>query len=302
MLEFKIKAAADGLELAVALCEAVGEPRGIVQIAHGMCEHKERYFEFMSYLGSKGFVSVCHDHRGHGSEAMKAGDLGYMGKGGWRALVDDTMLVTKWVRAKYPALPLTLLGHSMGSMVVRSFVKRYDDLVDKLIVCGSPSANPFSGVGAVLAGAFELFLGAKSRPKLLQAMSLGSYNKGFEKEGYPCAWVCSDQEVLEAYHKDTLCMYRFTANGFRNLFLLMGDCYAAGGWIRRNLGLPVRFISGALDPCMGSEKSFLAAVEAMRRQGYSCDYKLYPGMRHEILNETEKMGVWEDVVKFVGGE
>ena len=141
----------DGLKLALMYTAPADEPKGIVQIAHGMCEHKERYAPLMEFLADNGYSVVCHDHRGHGASVKSPEDLGYMGKGGWLAMVKDTKAVTDWAKEKWPGLPLTLFGHSMGSMVVRSYAKRYDKDIDSLIVCGCPSDNPAKSAGILLA-------------------------------------------------------------------------------------------------------------------------------------------------------
>ncbi len=298
MKSLKIKASADELDLALLVTEPQGPQKGIFQIAHGMCEHKERYVPFMEFLSKNGYVCVIHDHRGHGASVKSPDDLGFMYDGGWRAMVEDVRLVADWAKAHYPGLRHVLLGHSMGSMVVRSFVKRYDDMIDTLFVCGCPSDNPAKGAGKFLADCFVLFAGGHNRPKLLQKLSFGSFNAPFAREGYPVAWVCSDRQTLEEYHSDPLCMFRFTANGFSNLTALMKDCYSRRGWKVSNPGLPVHFISGADDPCLVSEAAIGKAVALMKEVGYAdTDLKLYPGMRHEILNETDKARVWEDILE-----
>ena len=287
MLKRRIEASSDGLRLAMLISEPVGEPKGIVQIVHGMCEHKERYIPFMEYLSAHGYVCAIHDHRGHGETVLNEEDLGYMYKGGWRALVEDIKLVQNEIKASYPALPYTLFGHSMGSMAVRSFTKRYDDSIDTLFVCGCPSYNPAGGA----------FKGEHYRSPLLQNLSFGSFNKPFEDESYPSAWVCSDKDTLEAYHKDPYCMFTFTVNGFKNLLDLMKDCYNPKGWNMSKPNLPVHFISGAEDPCRISDKAIDKAADLMRRVGYrNTDLHLYPGMRHEILNETDRLQVWDDIL------
>lgn len=230
MLKRKIEASADGLQLAMLISEPAGEPKGIVQIVHGMCEHKERYIPFMEYLSAHGYICAIHDHRGHGESVLAEEDLGYMYKGGWKALVEDIRLVQNEVKASYPTLPYTLFGHSMGSMAVRSFTKRYDDSIDTLFVCGCPSRNPAGGAGRLLAGLIGALKGERYRSPLMQRLSFGSFNKPFESEGFPSAWVCSDKETLKAYHNDPYCVFTFTVNGFRNLLDLMRDCYSPKGW------------------------------------------------------------------------
>lgn len=297
MKSLKLKASADDLSLAVLVSEPEGSPKGVFQIVHGMCEHKERYVPFMEYLSAHGYVCVIHDHRGHGESVKTPDDLGFMYKGGWRAMVEDVRVVSAWAKSQYPSLKHILLGHSMGSMVVRSFTKRYDGMIDTLFVCGCPSDNPAKSAGKFLADCFALFAGGHSRPKILQKLSFGSFNAPFAQEGYPVAWVCSDKQTLEEYHSDPLCMFQFTANGFSNLTALMKDCYSRKGWKVINPELPVHFISGAEDPCLVSEKAIGKAVDLMKQVGYkNTDLKLYEGMRHEILNETGKRQVWDDIL------
>ena len=131
----------DGLKLHVLLMEPEGEPKGIVQIVHGMAEHKERYEPFMEMLCKHGYISVIHDHRGHGKSIRKEEDLGYFYDESGTAIIEDVHQITQWTKERYGKLPYHLFGHSMGSLVVRCYLKKYDDELDSLIVCGSPSEN-----------------------------------------------------------------------------------------------------------------------------------------------------------------
>ena len=288
----------DRLQLSL-MYDSPAKPKGIVQIVHGMCEHKERYIPLMEFLMENGYAVVCHDHRGHGASVKSKEDLGYMGPGGWLAMVDDTKAVTEWARAKWPGIPLNLFGHSMGSMVVRSYAKRYDKLIDSLIVCGCPSDNPAKGGGILLSKIIGRVKGWHYRPQILQAMSFGAYNKPFKEEGSPAAWVCSNKEILDAYYADPLCQFVFTADGFLNLLLLMKDCYSKPGKTEHP-DLPVHFISGELDPCRVDDKALGKAVQVMKDRGYKdVTLKVYPGMRHEIHNETEHLIVWNDILSYL---
>ena len=294
---FSLPASSDSLRLAgIEVAPDSGGPKGIVQLLHGMCDHKDRYLPFMRFLASQGFVCVIHDHRGHGASVRDSSDLGFMYRGGWRAMVDDAHEVNSWSPGRHPHLPLALLGHTMGSMVARSYAARYDDTIDSLIVCGSPSCSPAAPLALLLALAYSALLGPHHRPRLLHWLSFGRFNRPFRREAFPQAWVCSDLSVLEAYHSDPLCMFNFTANGYANLFGLMIDCYSLKGWRLANPDLPVRFVSGADDPCRISDSAFAKAVDCMRRVGYRrVASKIYPNMRHEILNEKLKALVWNDL-------
>lgn len=299
MKTFSIVSRFDDLALSGAVFEPQGDVKGIFQIVHGMAEHKERYYPFMEYLAANGFAAVIADIRGHGESVKDARDLGYMYSGGWKAMVDDVKTVRDWAVAQYPGVPVTLFGHSMGSMVVRSFAKRYDALIDRLIVCGSPSDNPAKGAGAALAAIVSAFCGGHHRSKLLNAMSFGAYNKPFAKEG-EFAWLSRNRANAEAYIADPLCGYCFTANGFRGLMGVMKDCYGTEGWAMAKPEMPVMFISGGDDPCRVSDKDFEKAVDFFRRRGYTnVRSKIYQGLRHEILLETEAPTVFEDICKFI---
>ena len=297
----RIEASADGIQLGVAFIEPETAPKGIVQLVHGMCEHKERYYRFMEFLAGNGYVCVIHDHRGHGESVKDPSDLGYMYAGGWQAMIEDIEKIRAWSDERWPHLSRTLMGHSMGSMAVRSYTKRYGDRIDRLIVCGSPSSNPAAWLGRMLARTIGLVRGDHHRPQIMQDIAFGSFNKPFADEGYASAWVCSDPQTLEEYHHDPLCQFIFTANGFYNLMGLMMDCYSAKGWTVCRPDMPVMFISGADDPCRVGDRQHQDSIDLMRKIGYTnIDSILYPGMRHEILNETGRQEVWDQVLSMIG--
>ena len=299
--KYRIKSPADGLEISILSCSPSSGAKGIVQLVHGMCEHKERYLPFMEFLASEGYASIIHDHRGHGESVKSSDDLGYFYEGGYAALVEDIGAVNRLVRGDYPGLRLALLGHSMGSMAVRSYVRRYDDTADALIVCGSPSYNPAAGIAKVLAKVYVMLAGKKHRPELIQNLAFGSFNRKFGKVSSPHAWVCSDPEIVDRYDRDPLCNFQFTNDGFMNLFSLMQDAYDTENWALHNPQMPVLFISGADDPCLGPKAGFRKAVHAMQKAGYrNVGSILYPDMRHEILNEPDRMKVWDDILDFAG--
>ena len=101
--------------------------KAVVQLVHGMCEHKERYIPFMEYLTQNGYIAVIHDHRGHGQSLMNEEDLGHLGDSGYEAMVADAHQVTQYIRdCVNQDAPLYLFGHSMGSRVVRGYTKRFD--------------------------------------------------------------------------------------------------------------------------------------------------------------------------------
>ncbi len=293
---------ADGLKISVLTLVPEGEAcRGIVQLVHGMSEHKERYLPFMEYLTEKGFVTVIHDHRGHGKSVRNKEDLGYMYGCGAQGMLLDIHMVNQRTRRRFPKLPLILFGHSMGSLAVRAYAAEHDDCIDMLIVCGSPSKNPARALGVGIARMEKLLFGARHESRLLEVLSFGSYAARFAKERDKNAWICSDKKVYKAYGESELCGFTFTDDAYLALFALMKKAYDIKRWHCTRKKMPVLFIAGAEDPCIGNVRRFAKAVQAMRSAGYvDVKGKLYQGMRHEILNETNRKQVYRDVAVYIG--
>ena len=297
--DFTVVSDYDGLPLKGIVYEPENAPKGIVQLVHGMCEHKNRYEPFMQFLAESGYVALCYDHRGHGESVLDKADLGYFGDFQGKAVVDDCVQVTKWAKATYPDLPLTLFGHSMGSMVVRCYLREHDDLIDKLVVSGSPASNPMAGVAVFLAKTIRLFRGKRHRSEMLNYLAIGMGEKAFQKTGKG-SWLTRDEAIAKAYADDEYCGFVFTVNGFENLFNLMKYTYKKRGYRLQNPALPIHFISGGDDVVLGGEKNWNTVLSFMRGVGYTeVSGTLYADMRHEILNETTKAEVYKDVLTFI---
>ncbi len=298
---FVINSNADGLGLSVCVVSPDGgQPKGLVQFAHGMAEHKERYLPFMQFLADNGYACLINDHRGHGLSVKAPGDLGYFYAGGAQALVDDLHQLTLWFRQRYPGLRLILFGHSMGSLAVRVYRQKYDGDIDGLVVCGSPGANPATGAGLLLNKVMTLFKGERYISKLFVNMTTGSFNKGNPKSGSANAWLSTNQDNVQKYDADPLCGFPFTLNGYRALLTLMRDAYNAVP--AGHPDLPVHFISGENDPCAPDKKGFDSAVACVKRDGYrNVTAKMYPNMRHEILNHAEHQLVYDDLLGLFDG-
>ena len=291
-----IPSEADGLPLSVCLVTPdSGEPRALVQLAHGMAEHKRRYLSFMEYLAGHGYAALINDHRGHGASVRDSGDLGYFYAGGAGTLVADLHQLTLWFRNRFPGRKLFLFGHSMGSLAVRVYRQRYDGDIDGLVICGSPGRNPATGAGLALNRAMTAFKGERYVSQLFVDMTTGSFNRGNPRSGSPNAWLSTNQDNVQRYDADPLCGFHFTLNGYRALLTLMRNAYRPVPTAHPDL--PVHFLSGAEDPCAPDEKGFNDAVSRMRRDGYrTVTARLYPGMRHELLNHANHDEIYRDLL------
>lgn len=301
--EFTLKSNQDQLELSIALINPSKKAKGIIQISHGMAENKERYYPFMEYLSKHGYVVIIHDHRGHGKSIKTKEDQGFFYDETSNYIVEDLHQVSLFIKERYPNLDLTLFGHSMGSMVVRKYLKKYDHEITRLIVCGSPSKNPAASFALAFVKFLRFFKGAHDRSRLIQKLAFGNYNQGIKDPVSPNAWICSDPDVVRKYEEDDRCGFVFTLNGFQNLFLLMKDIYSLDGWTKKHLDLPILFIAGKEDPVLISEEKWRESQDFLKKIGYqNISSKLYPTMRHEILNEIQKEMVYKDILTWIEKE
>ena len=291
---FKMISDYDGLEIAAAH-RPVENPRAVLQIVHGMAEHKERYFPFMEYLAERGIASFINDHRGHGGSVKDPKDLGYFGDNGADALLSDMNQLTRRARDEYPVSKLFMLSHSMGSLAARAYIQKYGSDIEGLMVSGNPGYSPAAPMGIKIARRAQERRGDHARCRILTAGILGPFMLHAPSRKTVNAWISTDMDVVCEYDREALCGFEFYANGYEALLTLMvraNDPNAPAP----NRGMPVKFFSGGDDACMGGEKKLRAAAQLLRNAGYvNVDVKLYPGMRHEILNERGRERVYADM-------
>lgn len=297
--KYSIQSNFDGLNLEIeTVMPHTEEIKGVVQFSHGMAEHKERYEDFMNRLASKGYVSVIHDHRGHGASVKCAEDLGYFYTDDMQGIVEDLHQVTMWAKEKFPGVPFYLFSHSMGTLVARNYLKEYDYELDKLILCGPPVKNSAAGIALVLAKISGKIQGKKHRNRLINSLAFQSYGARFGSE---YGWLSADQKNVDNYLADPLCGYIFTNNGFENLFQLMIGAFKTTGWGLKHPSLKIKMIAGSEDPVIENEKKFYEMEKFLKAVGYQRIHsKLYKGLRHELLNEADsKEKIYGDIVRFL---
>lgn len=288
----------DGLALFGILQMPAGKIKGVVHLVHGMCEHKERYRSFLRVLAEHGYAAVIFDLRGHGESVRKPQDLGYFYDASGRYLINDIHQVVHWMKRRFPDVPYFLFGHSMGSLAVRCYVRRFDYELNGVIVCGSPSYNPLLPFARLFARLQIRLRGDRAYSPFLDKQVLGAYQKRFPRGEN--AWLSSNETAVAAYNNDALCGFSFTLNGYANLFALLADTYDEDGWLLRNPQLPFLFIAGADDPCIQSVKAWHRAMLRLQHIGYSHVMKvLYPGARHELLQEHCCRQVQRDVLAWL---
>lgn len=287
----------DELPLELAIIEPVGPPVGMIQLFHGMAEHKERYYEFMDYLALHGFICAIHDHRGHGSSVHDFSHLGYFYTEDISALVEDAYQVTDYLVTRYPGLNLTIFSHSMGTLVARSYLKKYDDKIDQIIMSGPPTKNNIVKPALALAKFLKPFYGKYNPNRLLNRLALEPYNKGYEEKN---SWISSDSQEVTKYNADPQSGFIFTTNGFINLFKLLKAAQQTNDWHPKHKDLPILLMAGEEDPVIQSVDKLNELAQSLEIVGYhNISIKLYENKRHELLNEKDNHIIFEDVLTFL---
>ena len=279
--------------------------RGIVQIAHGIAEHIARYDDFAKFLAEKGFICVGNDHIGHGRTVRNESELGYFGEnGGWQTACADMRKLTGLEKEKYPDLPNVLFGHSMGSFLTRTYIINWRTGIDAVVLSGTGQQSPaVVRTGKMLAEYEVKKHGASYRSKFLDKMAFGGYNDGIAHPNTAYDWLSSDEEQVDKYVADELCGFIATAGLFRDM---MGGIEFIGS--RRNLArmkknLPVYFISGESDPVGEMGRGVMRAYRKFIAAGMTdVTLKLYPGGRHEMLNELNREQVYDDVLAWINSK
>ena len=298
----------DGLGLSVVRTEPADGTNvcGAVLLVHGMCEHKGRYEPFVNFLAEQGYIVTIYDQRGHGESVRSPEDLGYLYEGGYEAMLADLhemVLEAKEYAKDYTGrtdLPFYMIAHSMGTLCARCYIRMHDAELDKLVLLGCPSKLRGMWPGLQLVRGLIATQGGHARSKIVDFIVGNGYEKKFASEHVPHAWTNSDPEQVRTYNEDPLCGYTFTLNGYENLIRLAMLTYTDGGYAMNKPELPIRFYSGAEDPCAVSREKLGEAIKLLRKQGYkNTKGKMYPGMRHEILREREKEKVWVDILAFL---
>lgn len=280
-------------QLYCKIYEPEGEPCGLFHVVHGMVEHIERFDGIMRAMCENGWVSYGFDNLGHGKTVNDDSELGYIG--GYKYLLADVRRFTAEMKKEYPGLPAVLMGHSMGSFIVRNTVT--DKLWDKLIIMGTGGPNPAAAPGMLLLRAEILRNGERGYSDFIEKMMFGQYNKGFQEDDM-LAWLSTLQETRDLYRDDPKCGFRFTLSADRDLVTLLRLCNRKSWFTRANMNMPILLVSGSEDPVGDHGKGVEKVYKGLKAAGKDVRMKLYQGYRHEILNDACRDEVIADISAF----
>ena len=276
--------------------------KAVLQLCHGMVEYIDRYHDFAEYLSQNGYYVVGHDHLGHGKSIYNSERLGFFNEdNGNDCVIGDIHQLRVRTEEKYPNVPYFMLGHSMGSFLVRQYIGFYGAGLAGAIIMGTgDQPNAILQMGKAVCKMTAAFKGWHCRSGFVDNMAAGGYNKRFEKETDGSNWLSRNPENVRIYRNDLLCGYMFTVNAYYHMFdgmVKMNQQEKAG---RVPKSLSVAFVSGKEDPVGNFSKSVRKVYKRYKSYGIQdVKIRLYEDDRHEILNELDKEQVYQDILMWL---
>lgn len=284
------------------ICVPEGEVKGVIQIAHGIAEHIDRYRDFMEYLAGNGFVVAGDDHLGHGKTMTGEEDKGqFSDKDGWNCVVKDLVALHDIMVTEYPGINYIVFGHSMGSFLMRTYIADYPSKYDMAIISGTGHQGKLLvTAGNIIAQNTIKKKGYDSDGTSLNNLSMGGYQKRIKNPRTDCDWLSRDEAQVDKYVADETC--GFTAKAGLYADMLKGVKYVTDMNNIRKIrkDKPVLFISGDMDPVGEYGKGVKKAYGCFKKAGIAdVTMKLYPEGRHEMLNELNKDEVYKDILDWI---
>lgn len=274
-----------------------GDVKAVLQICHGMVEHIERYHEFAEFMCVHGIYVVGHDHLGHGKSVVDAEKLGYFGDPEGNAyVIADIHKLRVQTTEKYPNVPYFMLGHSMGSFLLRQYLGLYSKGLSGAVIVGTgDQLNLVLSVGKFVCKVIAAVKGWNYRSKFVNSFAVGGYEK---KMGL--AWISRNPENVKKYGADPLCSFMFTVNAYYHMFSGIQKVNKQEKEGKTVKTLPMFFVAGKEDPVGNFGKSVENVYRRYKAAGYQdIEIKLYEEDRHEILNEVDREVVFEDILTWL---
>ena len=277
-------------------------PRAIVQIAHGIAEHIDRYDDFMAFLADHGYLAVGNDHLGHGKSIASPDEKGlFAEKDGWSYVVSDMDLLRDRMHKEFPELPYIFFGHSMGSFLTRTYMILHPDKYDAAILSGTGhQAKALVLAGCAASSTLVKLRGPRADGQMLNDMAFGSYTKRIDNPRTPFDWLSRDPASVDKYIADPLCGFVAKVSLYRDMMGGIRFLSNQKNIDRMNKDAPVYFMSGAEDPVGDYGEGVERAYKAFCKAGlHDVFIRLYPGGRHEMLNEINKEAVYQDILAWI---
>lgn len=274
--------------------------QGLIQIVHGMAETADRYSRVASSLCASGYAVYAHDQRGHGKTAKSLEDVGHSGEDGFHGMESDILEVSSFLNQKYAGICHYLLGHSMGSFLTQRIIEMHSDIYSGFILSGTNGPRPNLGVAKSIARFQVKLQGTSHRSLLLNTIVFGRYNKGIQPARTAFDWLSRDEDEVDKYMNNPYCGQVCTAEFFRDFFQLLQHIQTSANYQGIPLNKPIYLFAGDRDPVGLYGKGVTKLHQIYLKLGVKdVECRLYPGGRHEMLNETNRDEVTTDLLDWL---
>jgi alpha-beta hydrolase superfamily lysophospholipase len=277
-----------------------GRPRAILQIAHGLAEHSARYARLAAALNAAGYGAYAADLRGHGPKAATADRGHFADRDGWAKCVADLWVLNRLIAAEQPQAPIVFLGHSTGSWIGQQFVSEHGGGLAGIVYSGSNGKPPpIAALGRLVARAERMRQGRRGRSRLVNSLMFDAFNKPFEPARTRFDWLSRDETEVDAYVADPLCGFDVTNQLAIDLLDALPRLIVPERLAKIPKDMPIYVFSGERDP-VGANIQGL--IDALKAAGFTrLTTRIYPGARHETLNETNRDEVTRDLIAWLDG-
>lgn len=296
---------ADNHKIFVHAWDNIDKAKAILLIAHGMAEHGARYAPLASFLNGHAMAVYAIDHRGHGRSAANADHIGHFTihpeDNGWEKVIADLHTVIKQIKALHPGIPIILLGHSMGSFISLGYVIRHGDSINGLILSGSNlNSIALCHTARIIAKMEMLRQGILGKSNLIYNLSFSSFNKRFQPSRTDFDWLSRDPAQVDLYINDEKCGFKLGNKSWFDLLAGLIEISQPTNLARIPNNLPIYIFGGDQDPVGGFGKGLNQLKEALKTAGIKeIKFKLYANGRHEMLNDTNRDEVYQDIIQWL---
>ncbi|MHA1730028.1 MAG: lysophospholipase [Promethearchaeota archaeon] len=292
----------DGIEIFVyKWAHDKGEPKAVIQIAHGLAEHAGRYERVAKVLTSAGYICYADDHRGHGKTGGEK-DRGYLGVGGWDKVVNDLKQLNDIIKNENPGIPCFLIGHSWGSFLFQDYIQQWGNDIEGVILSGTNGYTDEEKAkeSRELVNKSIKEYGPKKINEKFNEKLFGNFNKPFEPAETAFEWLSRDKEEVKKYVEDPLCGFACTTNLYDQLFYGTEKIWKEENEKKIPTDLPMFIISGSEDPVSNMAENLYKLIDRYEEYGiFDISFIIYQGARHEIFNEINRKEVFNDVINWL---